>query len=178
MVIHHRKQIRLKKYDYSLSGYYFLTICTKNRQEYFGNIIDNKIVLNKYGEIVEKCWLDIPKHFNNVELDEFVIMPNHVHGIVVIVGARSSRPILGQIIGYFKYQSTEYINDLIIWSFVNKGSEDPTPTGKHKFIQIFQRSFYEHIIRNKYSLYRIRQYIQDNPINWDKDRNNLKINKK
>lgn len=168
MVIRHRKTNRLKKYDYSSSGWYFVTICTQNRECLFGNIINNKMVINKFGGIVKRCWLEIPKHFNNVELDEFQIMPNHVHGIVIIVGAGSSRPILGQIIGYFKYQSTKYVNGFM------KGSGNPTPTIKQtKIKQIFQRSFYDHIIRNEYSLLRIRQYIRDNPRNWENDRNNI-----
>lgn len=106
-------------------------------------------------------------------------MPNHIHGIIIIrntktnVGAGFSRPmnslnpILGQIVGYFKYQTTKQINILM------KGSEDPTPTKNIKFKQIFQRNYYEHIIRNEYELNRIRQYIRDNPMNWDGDRNNL-----
>jgi putative transposase len=173
--IKHRKQNRLKGFDYSSNGYYYVTICTKNREKYFGEIIDNKMVLNKYGEIVKTCWFEIPKHFNNVKLDKFQMMPNHLHGIIVIVGAGFSRPInldyptLGQIIGYFKYQSTKYINDCIV-----KGSEDPTPTEKHKYTQIFQRSFYDIIIRSEMSLYFICQYIRDNPKNWETDRNNLK----
>ena len=200
MILKQRKPNRLKNFDYSSSGYYFITICTKDRQKYFGNIIDNKMILNEYGEIVKKCWTEILNHFDNVEFDEFIVMPNHVHGIVVIVGAGSSRPsglsrpmdlsrpILGQIIGYFKYQSTKYINDFVMKGSdnpinkgsddpINKGSDDPTPTGKQNEIkQIFQRSFYDHIIRNEYSLFKIRQYIKDNPENWDEDRNNL-INK-
>src|SRR3989339_528025 len=96
MVIRKRKQIRLRKYDYSNAGWYFVTICTQNRECLFGNIVNDKMILNKYGLIVNKYWLMIPNHFNNVELDEFTIMPNHVHGIVVIynvsVGARFPRP--------------------------------------------------------------------------------------
>ncbi|MEK7110081.1 MAG: transposase [Patescibacteria group bacterium] len=168
----------MNKYDYSDFGWYFVTICTKDRLEYFGNIVDDEMVLNKYGEIINKYWSEIPKHFNNVELDEFQIMANHIHGIIVIrnvnqyVGAgfprpmNQFRPILGQIVGYFKYQSTKYINIFI------KGSGNPTPTNKTIIKQIFQRSFYDHIIRNEFDLNRIRQYIRDNPINWDEDRNN------
>lgn len=169
MILKQRKPNRLKNFDYSDNGWYFVTICTEDRQEYFGNIANNKINFNEYGKIINNCWVEIPQHFNNVKLDEYQIMPNHVHGIVIIVGAGLSRPILGQIIGYFKYQSTKYIND-----FVMKGSDNPTPT-ENKIKQIFQRSFYDYIIRNEFSLNRIRHYIKDNPKNWDEDRNNLKI---
>lgn len=172
-----RKPNRLKNFDYSLSGYYYVTVCTKDRQEYFGNIINNEMNLNDYGKIINKYWLEIPKHFENIELDEYVIMPNHVHGIIIIVGAGSSRPILGQITGYFKYQSTKYINNIMngLENPITKGSENPTPTIKqNKIKQIFQRSFYDHIIRNEYSLLRIRKYIKNNPRNWEDDRNNIK----
>ena len=79
-----RKKIRLKNYDYSKPGYYFVTICSKNNENIFGHIENDKMILNKYGEIVEKTWTKIPEHFQNVELDEYVIMPDHIHGIINI----------------------------------------------------------------------------------------------
>jgi len=84
---HRRRTIRLQDYDYSQAGAYFITVCTKNRECLFGEISDGKIVLNEFGQIVESVWLDLPKHYPNIELDAFVIMPNHIHGIVFIVGA-------------------------------------------------------------------------------------------
>jgi len=80
--IHHRRSIRLKHYDYSEPGDYFVTICTKNRKCLLGNIVDGKMVLNKLGLIVKRCWHDLPNHYPNVILDEFIIMPNHIHGII------------------------------------------------------------------------------------------------
>lgn len=80
-----RKLNRLKKYDYSQSGYYFVTVCTKNRIHWFGEIRGDQMVLNECGEIVLFCWKDLPNHYFNAELDQFVIMPNHIHGIVRIV---------------------------------------------------------------------------------------------
>jgi putative transposase len=82
--IHHRCSIRLKGYDYSQQGAYFVTICTYKRNCLFGEIVDGEIKLNTNGEIVRGCWLSIFRHFLNVELDEFVIMPNHLHGIIII----------------------------------------------------------------------------------------------
>jgi len=79
-----RKRNRLKNYDYSNDGHYFVTICTKNRENFFGKIKDQKMFLNEIGKIAKICWLEIPKHFPNVILDEFVIMPNHIHGIIII----------------------------------------------------------------------------------------------
>ncbi|MBU1132275.1 hypothetical protein KKC32_03470 [Patescibacteria group bacterium] len=80
-----RKRNRLQNYDYSQNGLYFVTICTKNKEELFGNVKNEKMILNEYGRIAKKCWREIPRHFPAVELDEFVVMPNHVHGIIEIV---------------------------------------------------------------------------------------------
>ena len=114
MVTYKRKQIRLKKYDYSDAGWYFVTICIQDTKCLLGDIINNQMNLNGFGNVINQYWLNIPNHFNNVELDEYVIMPNHIHGIIVIrnslVGARSPRPLgfprplLGQIVVYFKYK--------------------------------------------------------------------------
>jgi REP element-mobilizing transposase RayT len=93
----HRRSIRLKGYDYSQEGAYFITICTQDRVCLFGDIVDGKMRLNDKGQHVEKCWHEILVHFPNVELDEFVIMPNHVHGILVIddiVRAKNFSPLL------------------------------------------------------------------------------------
>ena len=79
-----RKANRLKDYDYSQNGFYFVTICTKNKKEYFGKINDGEMVLNDYGEIANQLWLEIPDHFEDIKLDESVIMPNHLHGIIII----------------------------------------------------------------------------------------------
>ena len=81
---HHRRSIRLKGYDYSQAGAYFVTICTKDRGCLFGEIIDGEMVLNPFGEVVQACWDDLPRHYPHVELDAFVIMPNHLHGIIII----------------------------------------------------------------------------------------------
>ena len=84
--IHHRKSIRLKGYDYSQNGLYFITICTYNRECLFGEIIDKKMILNDAGKIANECWLKIPEHFPDAVLHEYVVMPNHVHGIIELAG--------------------------------------------------------------------------------------------
>ena len=156
-----RKSIRLPQYDYSTCGAYFLTICTHGRENVFGDVIDKKMALNETGKIVEKCWLAIKERFPAVELDEFSIMPNHMHGIICIVGARSPRPklgaetaplrqTLGRIIAYFKYQSTKNVNSM------------RNMIGFH----VWQRNYWEHIIRDERDLDGIRQYIADNPLQW------------
>jgi len=174
MAIRHRKLNRLKNFDYSSLGYYFVTICTKNRQEYFGNIIDDKMVLSKYGNIVQKYIFELPKRYKNIELDEFIIMPNHIHLIIIIkytpipVGTihelslrninnqlQRRNMLLCKIIGFLKMNSSKQIHQMGLNLFQ------------------WQRSYYDEIIRNEYSLYFISQYIRENPINWNEDKNNL-----
>jgi len=178
-----RKQIRLPDYDYSRNGYYFVTVCSKNRANIFAeyktsvgaglasarrndNVDDNAFALSPIGKIIEQQWLAIPNHYGDVELDAYVIMPNHIHGIIVIhqtlkrADARPA-PTVSDIICSFKSRSsvgyTRYVN-----------RNDLDFSGK-----IWQRSFYDHVIRNERSLNAIREYILDNPVNWEQDTENL-----
>ncbi|MCL2682711.1 MAG: hypothetical protein FWE63_04395 [Bacteroidales bacterium] len=169
--IHHRRSIRLKGYDYSQAGLYFVTICVRDREHLFGEIINGEMVLNEYGKIVNAEWQYLKTKYPHIELHGYVIMPNHFHGIIQIsetsVGAGFARPIckhlsqfplgradpaptatIGNIIGYFKYQTTKKIN---------------------LSIKIWQRNYYEHIIRNNRSYKYIANYIINNPINWEND---------
>jgi len=185
--IHHRKSIRLRGYDYSAPGRYFVTICVQEKACLFGGIASCQIELNDYGRIVENVWKELPLHFPLVELDRFVVMPNHFHAIVVIIDPRAKRlgadfpridmdvgagfprpdsesetsgrenqPLraLGDVIRWFKYESTKRINEL-------RGM-----AGR----RILQRNYYEHIILSDKSYWRIREYIADNPKNWVKDK--------
>ena len=170
-----RKTNRLNGYDYSNCGWYFITICTDNRKCLFGDIIDRQINLNDSGKMIDDQWNNIPNRYNNVTLDQYTIMPNHMHGIIQIVGAGSPcpnndinnnainngrgnhAPTLGQMIAYFKYQSTKQIN-----LFNNLPGR-----------KIWQRSFHDHIIRTDTSLQNIREYIINNPATWDDDENNI-----
>ena len=165
----YRKCPRLKGYNYSQPGYYFVTICVKNKFCYFGKVADKIMILNKFGRMVKNCWQELPIYYKNCVLDEFIIMPNHFHGIIKItVGAdfKSTRtnddfklPTLSSIIQGFKIFSSRKIH-------ANAGSE---------LIYHFywQRSFYDSIITNFYSLSRIRQYIKDNPKKWHLDNYNI-----
>lgn len=194
----HRRSIRLKGYDYSQAGAYFVTLCTEGRACLFGEVFEDQVRLTDIGLVAEECWLEIPAHFPTVELDAFVIMPNHVHGILVItwdmpsavganvrannhspqsqsdsrnVGANNYSPLpvsdpprvsefrspsrtIGSIIRGFKIGVTK-------WCRQNTAIMD-----------VWQRNYYEHIIRDETSLVRIRQYIQLNPARWDADIDN------
>lgn len=182
------ESIRLKNWDYSDPGFYFVTICTKDRKNIFGEIVDGKMVLNKYGYIVKYCWRDLPNHYKNCIVDSYIIMPNHFHGIIRIKNVHhynnvemGFKPISDA--GY-KPASTwykQYSLFEMIRGFKTFSSKKITRLRQrlcrgenlvnHAIYFRWQKSYYEHIIRNEQSLYRIRQYIKNNPINWDVDRN-------
>jgi len=162
-----RKQIRLKEYNYSWPGAYFITVCTKDRMEMFGEIVEGEMIRNKYGDIVQSCWNELPGHYPNIQLDEFQVMPNHIHGIIIIidntVGSRHVSTLrgvhhtLGNIVGSFKSAVTKQINDV----------------RRQYGTRIWQIRFYDHVIRNEQSLNRIREYIRINPQQWQWDKGNL-----
>ncbi len=158
-----RKRTRLREFDYSSPNYYFITICANDKKSLFGFVNNGTMHLNENGKIVEQSWMAILDHFLNVEIDKFIIMPNHFHGILIIngvVGLRFPQPdiktkkfSLSQIIAYFKYESTKRINE----------------NNKTATRNIWQRSFYDRIIRNEKGLYNIRNYIQFNALKWNSD---------
>jgi len=173
-----RKQNRLNNYDYSLNEYYFVTVCSKNRKIIFGEYNNNnvgaplacsRIELSIIGQIIDNQWNNIVNQYNHIKLDQYTIMPNHIHGIIIINNRinelsraqASGTPTIGQIIRSFKSKSTleyiKYIND-----------NNLNVSGK-----IWQRSFHDHIIRNEKSLDAIRNYIAINPENWGNDIDNL-----
>ena len=171
--LHHRKPNRLKGYDYSQQGYYFVTICTHNRIEYFGGIKNDSMVINKYGLIVRQQWKWLENHFKYVHLDEFIIMPNHMHGILEInpnVGTNRDLSLLRQQ-KHNDEKSTIKIKSLseLIGAFKTTSSKQIHLEGLLEFK--WQRSFYEHIVRNEKSLEKIRWYIKNNPLLWKRDRN-------
>ena len=170
--IHHRRSIRLSGYNYSRCGAYFVTVCTqKNDAVAALSVADipavapgstKRFALSKIGEIVEKNWLDLCSRFSQVSLDEYMIMPNHFHGILFIhdMNRATARvaPTLGEIIGAFK---SKFVTDILSYIAANKLDM----RGK-----IWQRNYYERIIRNAKELNAIRAYIRNNPQNWNKDR--------
>ncbi|MDD4294154.1 MAG: transposase [Candidatus Omnitrophica bacterium] len=166
-IFHKRKDLRLKNFDYSNNGYYSITICTKNRQNIFGEIINRGMVLNDMGDIVRNTWMDLPNHHANIQLDEFVVMPNHVHGIIIINNSVGNRPACS----FIECQKTNNLS-IMIGSFKSTVSRKINKLNKSEFK--WQKSFYDQIIRTDESLDNIRKYIVDNPFNWDVDKNNIK----
>lgn len=162
-----RRSIRLKDYDYSQAGAYFVTICTYNKECVFGDIKDGKIELSEIGKVASKYWVEIPEHFSCVQLDEFVVMPNHIHGIVIInsVGVQNFEPL------QHKYQ---HIIPKSIGSIIRTYKSAVSHWCKTNGYVHFrwQRNYYEHVIRNANDLYEIREYIVNNPLKWDLDTEN------
>ena len=172
---YHRRSIRLKDYDYSQSGAYFVTICTRNRECFFGDIEDGGMVLSDVGKIVQSVWKALPNRFPSIGLDTHVMMPNHIHGIITVgeqfiapnlntmitnnkesfdKDVMNHAPTLGEILRTFKAISTRVVRKDNLNEFA------------------WQRNYYEHIIRNEQSLNRIRQYIAENPLRWAHDKEN------
>ncbi len=180
---HRRRSIRLTGYDYGRTGAYFVTLCAQNRDCLFGEVVDDEMRLNAAGEMVLAEWNALSNRFPTVELDAFIVMPNHIHGVIVItcdgnvgaglvpaphlpgVGANGATtrvaPTLGGVVGAFKSLTT------VLYTRGVRQSAWPTFSGR-----LWQRNYYEHIIRNEESLNRIRQYILDNPAQWAFDREN------
>lgn len=140
-----RKRIRLQGYDYSEENMYFITICVKDRLEMLGKIIEDNIKLTKEGNIVKQNINKIEQIYRNIIIDEYVIMPNHIH-ILILINYKNNLTI-SKIIKHFKTNITREIK-----------------------YSIWQKSFYEHIIRNEKEYIRIKKYIKNNVINWRKDK--------
>jgi len=177
---------RLQNWDYGWNGAYFVTICTKNRECYFGDIADGKMQLSEIGEMANKYWLEIPQHFSFVKLNSFVVMPNHIHGIIVIdkinVETQNFAPLLqkqtlpstpknrfgpqsknlASIIRGFKIGVTKNAR---LYEKAQYKAQDIAPLPFK-----WQSRFYDHIIRNEKSFNKISEYIINNPENWEKDK--------
>jgi REP element-mobilizing transposase RayT len=162
--IHHRRSVRLKDYDYSQFGSYFVTLCVQGKEFLFGDVKNGTVVLSPIGKIAQEHWMEIPNHFSNVTLDEFIIMPNHLHGIICIqpVGAQNFVPLRNQ----FKKIIPKSIGT-IIRAYKSSVTHWCNKNGYSSFK--WQRNFYERVIRNENELNRIREYIVTNPLKWEWD---------
>jgi len=169
--IHHRRSIRLKEYDYSQAEGYYVTIVTQNRVCLFGDVVDGKMVLNDWGRIVQRCWLEIPQHYPSVSLDEFIIMPNHTHGIIMI-----NDQIQNCGVKNFESQRNRYqhIIPRSLGSMVRGFKIGVTKWFRKNtdVYNVWQRNYWEHVIRNDYDLNQIREYIITNPLKWELDDEN------
>jgi len=168
---HRRRSIRLRNYDYSKCGAYYVTVCCASRECLLGRVADGRMHKSAAGEVVEACWNEIPAHFARVQLDDFVVMPNHAHGIIILgegrrgvacyaptrKGLAGPRPgSLGAVVRSFKSAATRRIAK--------------TRGGRRE--SVWQPNYYEHVMRNESDLNRIRQYIRNNPRRWHLDREN------
>ena len=171
----------MKGYDYTSAGAYFVTICTQERACLFGDVADGQVRLNDAGKMVERVWSELTGHYPGVELDEFIVMPNHMHGIIVLVGAgpracpdqmglhtptgqpRGVAPTMSlpDVVHRFKTLTTKLYADGV------HQSHWPPFAGR-----LWQRNYHEHIIRDEADLARIRRYITDNPARWTEDPDN------
>lgn len=167
-----RKTTRLQHYDYSSGGYYFVTICTHEKRCLLGEIDGGKMTLSEIGAIVEGELLKTAEIRKNVEIDSFVIMPNHIHMIVVISESRTDMPPHVGTSNAFSKPISNSIS-MIINKFKGAVTKSCRGNGYHHFG--WQPRFYEHVIRNEKELYAIRQYIENNPKNWEEDDENQGI---
>jgi REP element-mobilizing transposase RayT len=151
-----RQPMRLQRYDYAQAGAYFITVCTHGRTCLFGTIVDHEMRSNQAGAILKQTWSNLIAHYQNVDLDEFVVMPNHVHGIIVLSDASPARHGLPEIVRGFKSFSARGVNEV-------RGTRGP----------LWQRGYYEHVIRNETALNGIREYIVNNPARWADDPENI-----
>lgn len=180
--IHHRCSIRLKGYDYSQAGAYFVTICTHRRECLFGDVVNGNVILNEYGKCVQFTWNDLPNHNPDILLDAFVIMPNHIHGIIIInpntVGAGSKpapKPAQNKNTraGYEPALTGKRALNEIVRQFKTFSAKRINVLRKSVGVPLWQRNYYEHIIRNETELNKIREYVIYNPQNWETDENNV-----
>jgi putative transposase len=174
---HPRHSLRLQGFNYAREGMYFVTVCLKDRACLFGDISDGKMILNDAGRMIQAVWDDIPSHYAGIATDSFIIMPNHIHAIIVIVGATPcGRPnldkgqaqgpaptelSLADVVHRFKTMTTKQYTDGV------KQMDWPPFRGL-----LWQRNYYEHVIRDEDDLNRIRQYIMENPLRWAEDEEN------
>jgi len=183
---------RLQNWDYGWNALYFITICTANRECFFGKINDGKMIPFKIGELAQKYWFEIPEHFPFIKLDEFVVMPNHIHGIIEIAKTNDER---GNVSGHDDVLGCENVETQYFASLQSSPPQSPLSLNKFgpqsknlasiirgykigvtKLAKIIDYNwgwhprYYDHIIRDDISYQRIKNYIKNNPKNWDEDK--------
>jgi len=211
--IHHRRSVRLRGYDYSQAGLYFITICTQNRLCLFGEIKNGEIILNDAGIMIDKWWNELKHKYRNIKLHEQIIMPNHLHGIIQIINETGSvgadlrvcpdsdlrvcpddtwqtsktgqshriaptgteksgeralgERALGEHIGSPLHAMIQWFKTMTTNEYIRGVKNNDWPRFNKK---LWQRNYYEHIIRNEKSCYQISEYVQTNPVKWQDDK--------
>ena len=155
-----RKPNRIPNFDYSSINFYFFTVCAKDKQHHFGRLTDSQFIPNQIGKIIDRVWNELTDKFAGIELDCFQTMPNHVHGIIALnhhplFRAANTPAGLGQIIGAFKAK-------------VNLLTRQQIFPKRHK-IELWQKTYYDRVIRNEQELLETREYIVNNPAKWELD---------
>jgi putative transposase len=178
-----RKRTRQPGIDYARLGFYFVTICTKEKEEILGKVVNENMESNDYGRIVRECWLDLPDHYHYCRLHEFIIMPNHVHGIIEIIGgpgvgagfkpARTLKPEELQPARLDKSFRSYSLSEILraFKTFSSRSINQKYPDGLFQW----QRSFHDRVIRDKGELTAITRYIVENPRHWSEDEENFYI---
>jgi REP element-mobilizing transposase RayT len=179
-MLHDRKHIRLRDFDYASDGWYFVTICTQNREFYFGEIANQQMVLTGIGEIARQLWTEIPVHFPGTELGEFVVMPNHVHGIIGIHHRRDvacniptcNIPTTDDIPTKNEYMASISPKPGTLSAMIRSYKSAVTKRCHDNHISNFgwQSRFHDHIIRDQDEFDRIERYIMENIANWETDK--------
>jgi len=185
--IHHRNSVRLRTYDYRSAGAYFVTICTHQKEPILAGIVDGTVSLSSFGNVAQECWQQIPEHFPNVNLDCFIVMPNHIHGIIVIddsVGATHASPaltVLAAVTISAPNDRARHASPLqkpgpvkrslgaIIGSFKSACTKHINNVRNTTGMPVWQRNYHERVIRNEEELYSLRDYILTNPVRWEGD---------
>lgn len=155
----------MQGFDYSTTGYYFVTICTADKGLRFGSINNGQMVLNESGNIVKDAWRDLPNHYPNLQLDEFIVMPNHFHAIAILKQGDEDR--FGNLSLRKNHNLSEIIRGFKTWS-----ARRVNERGRKVGVPLWQRSFYDHVIRDDKDLDSIREYIVNNPLKWELDKEN------
>ena len=177
-----RRSLRLREYDYGATGAYFVTVCTKGRLSLFGEIDLGNMVLNELGEIVAAIWSDLPHHFPNIQLDSFIVMPNHLHGLIEITDEFCANPVGAQHAAPDPsapmLHARRNVQPGSLAAIVHLQSYTAAPYQSlhwHAGCNNWQRNYYEHVVRDEPELQRVREYIVNNPAQWAEDEENPEV---
>ncbi len=178
--IHRRRSIRLREYDYSSTGYYFVTVCVQDRLPLLGVIHAGQMQCSEAGEMVHRWWHKLPEQFSGVELDEFIIMPNHIHGIIRIVGAdpcvrpdnENISPPQGAHAGAPLHRMIQWFKTMTTNAYIHGVTEHHWPVFNRR---LWQSNYYERVLRHQNELDDTQAYIRNNPLQWEQDEMNPRM---